>query len=260
MEQEKKKSNKKIFNIFAILVTLFIFVLLIGIFIYNQKTTNILILLESTLSEEQEKEVKEKVTEICNTNDIQYISKEESKKNMEEKLGTDITDNWNGVSSYSVNVKVTKLSEIKTQLLNTNGIKNVYTEKNKNNIDYTKRNETEYQTLSVDEVRNNVTQKVNNGSIYIDDIEKIVNIKFISQKEIIDNVEFYEMEIEYEKSSLNAPIGQNYKGKTFKDKYCYAYNNKTKQSFKYMFKLDEYATLKGWATKGHKDDSSYWVK
>ena len=125
--------------------------------------------------------------------------------------------------------------------------------------DKTSTEQVNYEGLSVEDVRNTVTNKVNTGKIYIDDVEKVNSISFITLKETIDNIELWEMSIKYEKSSLSAPIGQSYAGKTFTGTYCYAYNKETKQSFKYMFPSDEYSTLKGWATQGHKEDSSYWI-
>ena len=113
--------------------------------------------------------------------------------------------------------------------------------------------------LTENEVKNIVIKNVNNRKIYVDDVEKIYNVSSISKKETVGEIEIWEMYLEYGKSSLSAPIGQSYAGRSFYGTYCFAYNTKTKKCFKYMFSSDEYSRLKGWSTQGHKDDSNYWI-
>ena len=100
--------------------------------------------------------------------------------------------------------------------------------------------------LTSTEVQNMVMQKVNNYDIYIDDVGKIKNIRNVKYIETIDNIEYWKMDIEYELSSLSAPIGQNYSGTSLSGIFCFAYNTEIKKSYEYMFEINEYETLKGW--------------
>lgn len=111
--------------------------------------------------------------------------------------------------------------------------------------------------LTATEVQNIVMQKVNNHDIYIDDIGKVKSIKDVKYIETIDSIEYWKMNIDYELSSLSAPVGQNYSGTSLSGTFCFAYNTETKKSYEYMFEISEYERLKGWS-KTHKDDSSDW--
>ena len=111
--------------------------------------------------------------------------------------------------------------------------------------------------LTSTEVQNMVMQKVNNYDIYIDDVGKIKNIRNVKYIETIDNIEYWKMDIEYELSSLSAPIGQNYSGTSLSGIFCFAYNTEIKKSYEYMFEINEYETLKGWS-KTNKDNANSW--
>lgn len=111
--------------------------------------------------------------------------------------------------------------------------------------------------LTGTQVQNIVIQKVNNNDIYIDDVGKVKNINNVKYVETIDNIEYWKMDIEYELSSLSAPIGQNYSGTSLSGTFCFAYNTEIKKSYEYMFEINEYETLKGWS-KTNKDNANSW--
>lgn len=111
--------------------------------------------------------------------------------------------------------------------------------------------------LTATEVQNIVMQKVNNYDIYIDDVGKIKSIRNVKYIETIDKIEYWKMDIEYELSSLSAPIGQNYSGTSLSGTFCFAYNTEIKKSYEYMFEVKEYETLKGWS-KTNKDNTNSW--
>lgn len=111
--------------------------------------------------------------------------------------------------------------------------------------------------LTETQVQNIVMQKVNNNDIYINDVGKIKNIKNVKFIETIDEIEYWKMDIEYELSSLSAPIGKNYSGTSLSGTFCFAYNTENKKSYEYMFEMTEYERLKGWS-KTHKDDTDSW--
>ncbi len=111
--------------------------------------------------------------------------------------------------------------------------------------------------LTGTQVQNIVIQKVNNNDIYIDDVGKVKNINNVKYVETIDNIEYWKMDIEYELSSLNAPIGKDYSETSLSGTFCFAYNTEIKKSYEYMFEINEYETLKGWS-KTNKDNSNSW--
>lgn len=111
--------------------------------------------------------------------------------------------------------------------------------------------------LTGTQVQNIVMQKVNNNDIYIDDVGKVKSINNTKYLETIDNIEYWQMDIEYELSSLNAPIGKNYSGTSLSATFCFAYNTEIKKSYEYMFEIKEYEKLKGWS-KNKKDNINSW--
>lgn len=261
---EKKKNTKKILkiSIFTFLIILFIILLFVAI-IYNIKQIDIVIILEASMSTEQESQIESEIKEICKTNDVKYISKEESVKQVQDsfEIDIDLSEYCRGIGSYKTKIKLKDFKDIKEKLLNVNGVKNVREDSNDilNKTSNQKSNKIEYTGLTKEEIENTVISKVNSGKIYVPDIQKVINIKSAVLKETVENIEIWRIYIEYEKSSLSAPIGQSYEGKTFYGSYYFAYNKETKKFFKYMFEEKEYSTLKGWSTQGHKEDSSYWV-
>lgn len=123
----RKLKNQKILKVFIIL---FILSLVIGIFIYNTKKSNILISLDTSLNKEQEQDIKSQIERICNTTDIQYTSKDEALQFMKEKFGNDVLkdyDEENNIfpSQYKVQVKSSKSSKIINELMNIKGVKAV---------------------------------------------------------------------------------------------------------------------------------------
>lgn len=107
------------------------------------------------------------------------------------------------------------------------------------------------------QVQNIVMQKVNNNDIYINDVGKVKTIKDVEYIETIDDIEYWKMNIEYELSSLSAPIGKNYAGTSLNGTFCFAYNTQNQKSYEYMFEINEYETLKGWS-KANKDNLNNW--
>lgn len=123
----KKTKNQKMLKVFIIL---FILSLIVGIFIYNTKKSNILISLDTSLNKEQEQDIKSQIERICNTTDIQYTSKDEALQFMKEKFGNDVLkdyDKENNIfpSQYKVKVKSSKSSKITNELMNIKGVKAV---------------------------------------------------------------------------------------------------------------------------------------
>ena len=260
---ENKKNNKKVLKISIFSVLAILFILLFLMIIYNMKQVDIVIMLESSVSVEEELQIESKIKEICKTSDIEHETKEDSINRLRNLLETDINiaEYFDGISSYKTKVKQIDFEKIKTELLNVKGIQNV----GKDNSDIVDKNinkentRVEYTGLTKQEIENKVIDKANSGKIYVPDVQKIINIKSAVLKETIENIELWEIYIEYEKSSLSAPMGQNYNGKSFYNSYYFAYNKENKKFFTYMFEEKEYSTLKGWSTKGHKNDNSYWV-
>ncbi len=112
-------------------------------------------------------------------------------------------------------------------------------------------------SLTQIQVQNLVMEKVNNNDIYINDVGKIKSIENVKYIETIDNIEYWKMDLEYELSSLSAPIGKNYSGTSLKGTFCFAYNTENKKCYEYMFEMNDYETLKGWS-KTNKNKVNSW--
>lgn len=125
----KFNNYKQILRSFIVIT---ITLLLLGISIYHIKTADILITLDNSLSSEQEQSIGNRIKEICKTDDIKYVSKDEALEIMKERLGTDLLkeyskDNNIFPSQYVIKIKLSKTSSITNNLLNANinGITNI---------------------------------------------------------------------------------------------------------------------------------------
>jgi type II secretory pathway pseudopilin PulG len=277
------KNKGKVFKIVKIFfILLIVLVIICGLalaIVYNVTTTKIQVFLESELTTEQENTIKEQISTICGTNDIEYVSKEDALEQFKEFLGDSssyILEDYTGEnnifpSSYILKVHFNKQSKFIEEIENINGVSKVVSTKftttvqlffynlTKKNVEEDNNKQEQYTGLNTTEIKDIIIKNVNNGKIYIDDVGKVISVNSANIKETVDNIELWQVNITYEKSSLSAPIGQSYKGQSYKGTYYFAYNKENEQCFKYMFASDEYSTLKGWSTQGHKDDSSYWI-
>ena len=123
-------NNKMIRGFFLIILIIItvIFAIIIGIiyFIASKYTTSLNINLENSITDIQAEKIKEEIKNICKTEDIEYISKEDALQQMKEDFGEELLSNYeeNNIfpSSYIVNVKFNEKYKIHNELKKIDGI------------------------------------------------------------------------------------------------------------------------------------------
>jgi len=112
--QDKKNTKKSILQkLLKVFIILFILSLIIEICIYNIPKVHLTISLDNTLTIEQEQDIKTQIEKICNTTDIQYISKEQALEKMKAKFGNDVLKDYEGNNNIFPSQYVTKVSSMK---------------------------------------------------------------------------------------------------------------------------------------------------
>lgn len=132
IKKNKTKKHLQIFGkIIGILLAIF---LLIGIIFYNVKTVDVQVNMKKDITTLGEELIKIQIEEICNTKEIQYVSKDEALQIMKDKLGEDLLKNYEGEnnifsSSYKFKVKLKDSSRVKKIISNITGVESVSVEK-----------------------------------------------------------------------------------------------------------------------------------
>ncbi len=135
---KKKLSKKNIIILIGIIFLILILIFNVLVFYhYNQIASTMEIYLEDNILDEEIENIKNKIIEISDNIELEYVSKEKSLEKMRSKFGdkANLLDNYEQNNPFPASIEIktnTKIKEIESSIQDMPGIKKIVTHENNN--------------------------------------------------------------------------------------------------------------------------------